>query len=81
MDHNLLLTDTAVAATRGAAAAFVMKEYYGEDDRQDVRGPSNDEEDAPGFIRGKIGPNGKPNNGQQKVGIRPTPAQSYFLIS
>ena len=51
MDHNLLLTNTAIAA-RGAAAAVVMKEYYGEDDRQEVKGPSIDEEDAPGFIRG-----------------------------
>ena len=37
MDHHLLLPNTAVTATWGAAEAVVMKEYYGEQDAQDVR--------------------------------------------
>ena len=44
MDHHLLLPNTAVTATRGAAAV-VMEEYYREDGGRNVQRPS-DHEDA-----------------------------------
>ena len=40
MDHHLLLPNTAVTATRGAAEGVVMKEYYSEQGGQDVKGAS-----------------------------------------
>ena len=44
MDHHLLLPHAAFTATRGAAAAVVVKEDNCHQGGQDVQGPSDDED-------------------------------------
>ena len=50
MDHHLLLSNTAVTATRGAADGVVMEEYYCEQGGQDVGGYSEEENGVIGII-------------------------------